>query len=66
MSIYTYLLFLIMVLLFPTYINTIHCYKCDATDVCKTMINKSRSNTKYKIVDCEYYCWKSISLGNIK
>ncbi len=66
MSIYTYLLFLIMVILFPIYINTIRCYKCDTTDICKTMMNKSQSIDKYEIVDCEYYCWKSISLGNLK
>jgi len=64
MFIYTYLLFLIVVLLFPTYTNTIHCYKCDTKDVCKTIISKLQSNDKYEIVDCEYYCWKSISLGN--
>jgi hypothetical protein len=55
-----------MVILFPIYINTIRCYKCDTTDICKTMMNKSQSIDKYEIVDCEYYCWKSISLGNLK
>lgn len=65
MSIYTYLLFLIIVLLFATYTNTLRCYKCGATDPCKMLINKSLSNNKYEIVDCEQYCWKSITLGII-
>ncbi len=64
MSLDKYLLFLIIVSLFPTYTNPIRCYKCAKTDVCKTITNYSLFNEKYDVIDCEYYCWKSISLGN--
>ena len=60
--------FLIVVLFLITILtstNTIRCYKCVAMGVCKGVINNnSKSNDNYEIIDCEHYCWKSISLGN--
>jgi hypothetical protein len=60
---------ILLFILFPLFTNTIRCYKCDATDECKT-INSGLSSKNYdqssdsvEIIDCEYYCWKSISLG---
>ncbi len=49
---------------FPLSTHPIRCYRCYATDICKTMTNGSLFNDKYDIIDCEHYCWKSISLGN--
>lgn len=56
--------------LFPSLSNTLRCYKCDATDECKT-INSAFSSKNYgyssdnvEIIDCEHYCWKSVALGN--
>ncbi len=50
---------------FPILTNSIRCYKCDRTDACKTLTsNNSLFNDKYDIIDCEHFCWKSISLGN--
>ncbi|UJR15962.1 hypothetical protein I4U23_002882 [Adineta vaga] len=61
----------IFLTLFPLITNTIRCYKCDASDECKT-INNGVSSKNYhhssenvEIIDCEYYCWKSVSLGNV-
>jgi hypothetical protein len=63
-------LYLILVLFlssFLTYSNSIRCYKCDATHECKTITSSNlQSNDNYEIIDCEHYCWKSISLGNRK
>ncbi|CAF3440876.1 unnamed protein product [Rotaria socialis] len=62
---------IIFIALFPSRTNSIRCYKCDATNECRTI--KSGSSFKnydylsdnVEIIDCEYYCWKSVSLGNV-
>ena len=60
------MLFLIQ---FPLSTNPIRCYKCDATNECKTINNgvssknHDHSSDNVEIIDCEYNCWKSISLG---
>jgi hypothetical protein len=50
-----YHLLFIIVLLFPTYINSKRCYKSDATDACETIISRSLSNDKYETIDYEHY-----------
>ena len=60
----------LLVVLFPLMTNTIRCYKCDASDECRTINNGVSSKNYYhasenvEIIDCEYSCWKSVSLGN--
>ncbi len=51
--------------LLPLLTNSIRCYKCDATIDCKKLSSRSYgySSDDVEVVDCEYYCWKSISLG---
>ncbi len=50
---------------FPLFTNSIRCYKCDATNECKdlSLRNSGYTSENIEIIDCEYYCWKSISLG---
>jgi hypothetical protein len=60
--------FFILVLflgLLPLLTNTIRCYKCDATSECKTISSRTDdySSDNVEVIDCDYYCWKSISLG---
>ncbi len=51
--------------LLPILTNTIRCYKCDATNECRKISSKNHaySSDDVEVVDCEYFCWKSISLG---
>ncbi len=51
--------------LLPILTNTIRCYKCDATNECQKISSKNHgySSDDVEVVDCEYFCWKSISLG---
>ena len=30
----------------------------------RTIVFTAVRDNEHKIIDCEYYCWKSISLGN--
>lgn len=59
----------LLVAVLPLTANAIRCYKCDASQECKTISNGGSSKNYYhasenvEIIDCEYYCWKSISLG---
>lgn len=59
----------LFLILFPLYTNTIRCYKCDASSECKIINHGLSSKNHYhssdnvEIVDCEHFCWKSISLG---
>jgi hypothetical protein len=60
---------LAILILCPLLIRAIRCYKCDATDQCGNIHTDVASNYYHEqsdsveIVDCEYFCWKSISLG---
>ncbi|CAF3606096.1 unnamed protein product [Rotaria sordida] len=66
-----FLVSIIFIILFPLFTNTIRCYKCDATNECRTITSglsfKGYDDTSdnVEIIDCEHYCWKSISLGNV-
>ncbi|CAF3670897.1 unnamed protein product [Adineta steineri] len=61
----------VFLILYPLSTNTIRCYKCEATNECKTINNDVSSKNYYhssdnvEIIECEYYCWKSVSLGNV-
>jgi hypothetical protein len=61
------LIFLLVLFLvrFPLFTKSIRCYKCDATNECKDLSTRNYGYTSdnVEIIDCEYYCWKSISLG---
>lgn len=66
-----FLLILVLVIsVLPLLTTTIRCYKCDASTECKIITKGSsiRSDEDFsddvEIVDCEYNCWKSISLGS--
>ena len=56
--------------LLPAWTSAVRCYQCDATDECRTVPDEV-SSTSYvdaaasnvEVVDCEHYCWKSVSLG---
>ncbi len=60
---------MLFLILFPLFTNTIRCYKCDASNECKIINNRLSSKNYYpssdnvEIIDCEYYCWKAVSLG---
>ena len=46
--------------------DNIRCYKCDAElSECKTISSKTYdyASENVEVIDCEYFCWKSISLG---
>lgn len=50
-------------------VEAVRCYKCEASDQCRSLqhgapssIDEDGSET-FEIVECEYFCWKSISLG---
>ena len=62
---------LLLVGLCPMFLDSIRCYKCDATDRCRsirdgyTSRHHDESSDSLEIIDCEHYCWKSVSLGNL-
>lgn len=64
------LISVLVISVLPLLTTTIRCYKCDATNECKIMTKDSSirsyddSSDNVEVVDCEYNCWKSISLGN--
>jgi hypothetical protein len=64
-----FLVLVLLLVLFPLFTNSIRCYKCDATNECKIikknfiLKNYDQSSDSVEIIDCEHYCWKSISLG---
>ena len=64
MSISADLLRVIVILCFIHHTNSLHCYKCDSTDLCRIQTNNLSRVAQYEIVQCEYFCWKSISLGS--
>ena len=64
MSISADLLRVIVILCFMHHTNSLHCYKCDSTDLCRIQTNNLSRVAQYEIVQCEYFCWKSISLGS--
>ena len=55
----------------PLFTETIRCYKCDASDECRTIRNDSplryvdEEMENLEIIDCEHFCWKAVSLGKI-
>lgn len=55
----------------PLFTETIRCYKCDASDECRTILNDSplryvdEEMENLEIIDCEHFCWKAVSLGKI-
>lgn len=61
--------FLLVVVLCPLVTNSIRCYKCDASDQCRSIQHGYMSkdhddpSDSLEIIDCEHYCWKSVSLG---
>lgn len=66
-----FLLILVLVInVLPLLTTAIRCYKCDATNECKIMTKEASmksfedSSDNVEVVDCEYNCWKSVSLGN--
>ncbi len=60
---------MIFLVVFPVLTHTIRCYKCDATNECKTINtglsarNYDYSSDNVEVIECEENCWKSISLG---
>lgn len=64
-----FLISFIFIIQFPLWTNSIRCYQCDGSNECKTIStdslykNNHFSSENVEIVDCEYYCWKSVSLG---
>lgn len=63
MPISTCLLLVIVILYSLHHTNSLRCYKCDSTDFCRMKTNDSFVLSRYQTVQCDYFCWKSISLG---